>query len=85
MIETGQWSGEETVSKLKSTILRKVTQQELSMHVKTQDESWWEIGYSHDVKVSKGKKLLYKGETWESKTLCTDTDIMSFLMWCNIK
>lgn len=46
--------------------IKKVTHQESSMYVKIQDEGWWETGYSHDVKVSKGKQLLYKGEIWES-------------------
>lgn len=59
-----EWGGKGI--KIKKYNIKKVTQQESSMYIKIQDEGWWEIEYLHDVKASKGKKLLYKGEIWES-------------------
>lgn len=49
--------------------IKKLIQYGSSMYAKIQDEGWWEIGYSHDAKVSQGKKFPYKGEIWESLIL----------------
>lgn len=59
-----EWGGKGI--KIEKYNIKKVTQQESSMYIKIQDEGWWETEYLRDVKVSKGKKLLYKGEIWES-------------------